>query len=98
MQVTVPDGLRAMYHHQRFFIKEYGRMRMPDELVLAGEHHGREKYGTPLGRGGFTTCSLVDAAGYVVAQGHAECHENDNFNRKLGRTIALGRALKDLNS
>lgn len=32
--------------------------------------------------------------GYIVAQGKSFCSRNDQWNRRLGLTIALGRALK----
>ncbi len=47
----------------------------------------------PSGKGGMTICCIVLSNGdeYV---GYARCNLADNFNYKLGRRIALGRALK----
>ena len=44
-------------------------------------------------KGGVTKVTVVDTAG-IEYYGLAECSPKDNFNRKLGVRIALGRALK----
>ena len=38
------------------------------------------------------SCEVLLVKGLNVFSGSSKCHENDNFDRKLGRTIALGRA------
>ena len=38
------------------------------------------------------SCDVMLVDGLDIFKGRAQCHINDNFNRKLGRTIALGRA------
>ena len=38
------------------------------------------------------TCEVMLVKGLYVFTGKSRCHGNDNFNKKLGRTIALGRA------
>jgi hypothetical protein len=50
-------------------------------------------------KGGLTRCFILSDAGGVVrelARGEARCSREDNFSKKLGRTIAGGRAMKDL--
>lgn len=42
-----------------------------------------------------TTIYVTDPHGNT-ARGQAICHEDENYNRKLGNKIALGRAMKDL--
>ena len=37
-------------------------------------------------------CDILLVDGLFIFSGSSKCHEGDNFNRKLGRTIALGRA------
>lgn len=49
---------------------------------------------TPSPRGGVTWVDLYDKHGRFIAEGRADCSEHDNYSRKLGRQIALGRALK----
>ena len=38
------------------------------------------------------SCEVMLIDGLNAFSGVSKCHENDNFNKKLGRTIALGRA------
>ena len=38
------------------------------------------------------SCEVLIVDGLNVFAGQSKCHDNDSFNRKLGRTIALGRA------
>jgi hypothetical protein len=45
-------------------------------------------------RGGLTEVEVYDFATQQAYLGSARCSDNDNFNRKLGVKIALGRALK----
>jgi len=50
--------------------------------------------GRPLPKGGVTHAGILDPEGVVVAEGIARCSGKDSFNRRIGRDIALGRALK----
>ena len=52
----------------------------------------------PLPRGGATFVDIFNKAGVPIAFGKAICSEKDGFNRRLGRSIALGRALKCLSN
>ncbi len=42
----------------------------------------------------YTRAVLLDSNGADVAQGVAECSHRDNPSKKIGRAIAVGRALK----
>lgn len=44
----------------------------------------------------YTSAIVIDENDAVVAEGHAVCCPRDHFNKRLGREIALGRALKTL--
>lgn len=46
---------------------------------------------TVEGKGGLTIAYVEDAEKGTIEFASAICHENDNFNRKLGRDIAEGR-------
>lgn len=51
----------------------------------------------PHARGGYTEVLILDKReGDLVARGEARCNPLDTYNKKLGREIALGRALKHL--
>lgn len=47
-------------------------------------------------RGGVTICDIFDEEGNCLSTGMAICSPLDNFNKKIGRDISLGRALKEL--
>ena len=38
------------------------------------------------------SCEVMLVKGLSLYVGRSQCHSGDSFNRKLGRTIALGRA------
>jgi len=61
-------------------------------------HHLREYdgYGNILSHGGETRVTLENAEQIVVAAGVATCVKTDTFNRRVGRNIAIQRALRDL--
>lgn len=46
--------------------------------------------------GGKTICTLIDKGGNFVVQGVALCNPAENYNKAIGRSIALGRARKNL--
>ena len=50
----------------------------------------------PTSKGGAVFCDILDKGGSLLAQGVADCSYADNFNYKIGREIALGRAKKQL--
>jgi len=53
-------------------------------------------YKTYEDRSRITVCILVDEEGSIQARGMAICSPLDQFVRRYGRTIALGRALQSL--
>ena len=88
--MTLPDGLKARYRHERLaFDHGIGHVVRATHYVLwsAGL--------SPLPRGGLTTCRQVTDDGAVVAEAQARCSKRDNYNKRLGRSIALGRALDE---
>lgn len=48
------------------------------------------------GKGGVTTVQVRTPEG-IELEGRAVCSKEDNYNKKLGVSIALGRALKNNN-
>lgn len=53
-------------------------------------------YDRLLSNGGKTEVALYDTDGNKLIEAESLCSKNETFNRKLGRTIALGRAVKKL--
>ena len=47
-------------------------------------------------KGGRTIARILDAEGTELALGEAVCRPDEQFNKKIGRMVALGRALKAL--
>jgi hypothetical protein len=47
-------------------------------------------------RGGVTEVIISDNSGSILGAAAAQCSKKDNFNRKRGVRIALGRALKQM--
>ena len=54
--------------------------------------HLKEKFDRVIIKYTDKSCEVMLVKGLDVYTGASKCHENDNFDRKLGRTIALGRA------
>ena len=52
----------------------------------------REEFDRVLIKYTDNSCDVMLVKGLDVFTGRSKCHENDNFNRKLGRKIASGRA------
>lgn len=93
---TIPDGLRALYEHRRRITDSNGNT---SPIVTADEVRNwtTRVAGSSLNpRGGRTICRLVDEAGFNVVIAEANCSDHDNYNKAIGRDIALGRALKRL--
>lgn len=58
----------------------------------------REMKMEPSVYGGLTSVAILDAEGQMLAAADAPCSLLDRFSRRLGLTIALGRALKQMPS
>ena len=52
----------------------------------------KEKFDRVLIKYTDKSCEVLLVDGLKVYTGKSKCHDNDNFDKKLGRTIALGRA------
>ena len=87
MRPQLPDGYQVKYRHRRMTTGgvefEPAGSRSFSFLALSA-------------KGGETEAKVYGPDDSVVAIGVATCHERDNFCRRIGRDIALGRALKRL--
>jgi len=88
MKPQVPEGAKIYIKHHRY-TEENG------EGILLPSKDIRESNLTFLSKGGLTEVFVTLANG-TEAAGYAICSDKDNFNRSIGRNIALGRALKGL--
>lgn len=89
-----------VYHSRVLELEEDGNLltatvelSSPDEVREA-----REQGWTLLPNAGKTLVDICDEDGNPLATGMAVCGKNDNFNKTIGRDIALGRALKELSA
>jgi len=87
MRLEVPEGTEVFIRHYRYVDDEtYGLM--PAKVA-------REAGYKFIGKGGMTEANVKLPDGRK-AIGLAVCRQNEAFNKKIGRNIAVGRALKQL--
>ena len=82
----IPDGLKMEVMHYRMF--EVADGYKPTLDISTPQHR---RYALPCG--GVTVVMLVDMNGNIYYKGSAICSKKDNYNKKIGRNIALQRAL-----
>lgn len=82
----LPEGATVKVRHFR---------RVGDNPNFLTMYDIRESGLTPSPQGGRTEVSIEMPDGSSVS-GVAECSDRDNYNRNIGRLIATGRALKNL--
>lgn len=85
MKRTIPDGAAVKFTHGRHV-----------EGTVGPWYRGKEGWPAELQpRGGHTIAKVVLADGSEIV-GEAHCSARDNYSKKIGRDIALGRALAAL--
>lgn len=85
MRPQLPEGYRVKYRHWRY---------LHGGLMVVSDQQARQFGLSP--KGGETEAKVYGPDDSVVAVGTATCHPRDNFNKRIARDIALGRALKRL--
>lgn len=92
MENQIPEGAVVRVNHRR-------RVAFLEEGEYLTRFEMRERFPVSeraiLPNGGMTTARIELPDGRV-ATGEARCSVRDNYNRKIGRDIAIGRALKSL--
>lgn len=78
---SLPEDLHARYEHCR----NYNLVQYPG---------GEEP--SPLPCGGTTRCWIENKENIAIVVGYATCSDTEQYNKKIGRAISLGRALKNL--
>ena len=92
MKQELPEGTVVKIGHGRRVDGQVGywyRTTGKDGHLRSWKENGYQ----PSPRGGRTGCTVILPNGDKVI-GEAECSHRDNYSKKLGRDIALGRALK----
>jgi hypothetical protein len=102
LQELEKNGYTVRVHHRRITeaqlrAAEEGHMRLKKDVpeVPLRKFEIREMQKPIATRGGYTKVEIFKGE-EMVAEGEAWCNTIDNFNKRLGREIALGRALKAL--
>lgn len=89
--LELPPGLKVRYIHDR--------KTVPFQGTLKFDSWGGYSTVKVEPRGGRTIARIIDESmDATVAEGVARCNSKDNYNKAIGRRIALGRALKALGS
>jgi hypothetical protein len=60
------------------------------------QHHRNYEYAKPLPCGGSTIVKITEPEGRWSVAGYARCSRFDNYNKRRGIAIALGRAAKNV--
>ena len=100
MKHDVPEGVTVKFAHGRRVEGDWGLWHRKKENW--GRWHPEattdglrtHTSGEISSHGGKTTCSLTFPDGGTI-WGVAECSNRDPYSKKIGRDIALGRALKN---
>lgn len=91
MTQQLPAGYTCRYQHLRDFPWRTNQFAtVPFRTTGDLKRRGL----SPATKGGMTVCHVYDPSGEHVLSAWAHCNPKDNFNRKIGRQIALGRAVK----
>jgi hypothetical protein len=81
----------------QFTIRQLRRAGFKVRVIHTRNHKKVRKlngyYYELLAKGGTTTIQITSSDKHSDVEGIAVCSNEDNFNRKLGNSIALGRAL-----
>lgn len=77
MKREVPEGAVVKFQHRR-------------EKTFKGKRLGELR--TLDAKGGTTSCVLILPGG-VEIYGTAQCNSKENYNKRIGRDVSLGRAL-----
>jgi hypothetical protein len=89
--------MTVKYNHYRMFQATYGafgpyKVTKENRFRDKGDKMGAHMVDALLPHGGMTIVTLSDEDG-PLCRGYAYCNDNDLFNKRLGRLIALNRAL-----
>lgn len=85
---TLPEGFRIQIRHFDHMNDPMGEERKFTEY----KKPGNVPVDNIVPRS--TKATIIDEQGNVMAEATAYCSNRDTFNRKIGRHIATGRALK----
>lgn len=101
MKRALPEGAKVKFAHGRRVDGDWGHFHRKKEgwgcwdPERTTDGHRTHVSADISPRGGMTFCTVILPDGTEV-HGTAECSHKDNFSKKIGRDISLGRALANL--
>lgn len=86
------QGLKVYVRHGRYYDVNNHLVGPFTRMQAEQSHMDR----TIFPRGGVTDVEIYSPEGELLTAGHAVCSLNDQYSKRLGRQIAMGRALSQL--
>lgn len=83
-------GYEVEVTHLRWVHGDEGPLEIPIPTAYVEPHE------EIIPNGGVTVVDIFDKEGNVLSTGIAHCSIEDNFNKRIGRQLALGRAIYQL--
>lgn len=92
------EGLKGKPN--KHFLKRYSKAKVgpKGKKIKIGFGPDALTDSKPLARGGKVALEVIDDQEHVLIRTEAHCSFQDNFCYSLGKKIALGRAMKELNA
>lgn len=92
-------GYKVFVTHYRRYIDEYGDIRLGTRYDIedsGGFYNGVSVYSASILPTGGQTRVLVETPEGRWIEKIVKCSDKDMYSRKIGRSIGIGRALKEL--
>ena len=93
--VQMAECYKSAYISGQIDLHAYEQRMIDDSGMTINELVDPRLISTTLN--GATVCHIENDQREVLATGYSFCSEEDQFNKKLGRQIALGRAIAEFN-
>lgn len=93
--------MEALADGKRIYVAHFRRFKTPEGKILKGlmskwEALEEDPNLVPLPTGGGTFAVIYDEWHNELSRAEATCSKKDHYNKKIGRNIAIGRAMKKL--
>ena len=96
MKLTIRNLRRQGYKVRVLHFRNFILNSINSNLKITSSKGIIASYDKPLPKGGSTIIELTTPDKLQTVRGSAVCSVKENYNKKLGNSIALGRAYKKL--